>query len=311
MSSNNQVIIVRPNIHVWYGSKTAKPEEVGIDPNTLPPPELLSFGSKHLFPREKIGYYTSLKGSTGRALAKLGVAHPCGIGYVIPPDSLDEALSEIEGIKKAWYEQKAIDFADFDVTQEAFAQANPNWAHLIRGDSLKQYFHAQLHYDYHVFTDTIVKVEDPRVSALIERTHKMARDGIFGRLINETVRAGASVFQALHTNERVTSRTPGPLVTLAAKLRGLAFFDARLQTLWIRVKDVLNELPEQGTFTPDHIDRLESLLVVLKDHDELCRRLDAGEEIVAPVEKSTVAAEEEQLPLPVLQPVEGGRRVWR
>lgn len=293
-----EVVVINLGFTLWTGSVKARPDEFGVDMSVLPDnvrEEVLTFGRKYLFDPARLKKYNAFKVRAERLLAAHG--ERIDGGYVIPLTEVQEAVEGIEAIVREGEAAKAVDLEEFEGVQQEWKKRYPQYEAQLTGDtSLKARFDRQVQFRWTPYRVTAVYSDNPKLAAKLQDRFSSALEGTMGRLLSQASKVANQVYDALHKNLRVDFRTPGPLKTLAGKLRGLSFLDRRLQPLWQGILEVLSEMPISGPLSPTHIDRLDQLLMVLKDHRELVRRLDAGEEIVPPVTKSPVAVEETDVP---------------
>jgi hypothetical protein len=212
----------------------------------------------------------------------------------------------LDAIKRKVYAQKRVDTEGFLEFQKNWANQFPEHRVAIQGDSsLKTEFENQLRFEYHVFVVKEVSESDAKAASLISSGFWSVREGIFGTLLMDVVKLSSKLSKALADNERVTDRTFNAFSVLTGKLKDMSYYDMRLKPLWEQLTDFLHEVtPSEGKASEAQIGRAQEILKVLTDHDEIVRRLDAGEKLVSPVTESSVQPDLSQLPLMPVSPVQ-------
>lgn len=307
---NGEMVVVVLDYHQWSGRKKATPDEFGIDIKGLPE-QVLTFGHKKLYDPKRLGVFSKLGRKAERELELVGRKTP--LGFLIPPAASLSVASKLDAIKREVYAQKRVELDGFDDFQGVWVDQFPDYKDAILGDkTLKLDFESQLRFEYHVFVVKEVEESDAKAASLISSGFRSVREGVFGMMLMDTVKVASKLSKALQSNERVTDKTFNAFSVLADKLKGMSYYDMRLKPLWEQLTDFLHEVtPSEGKADEAQISRAQEILKVLTDHEEIVRRLDAGEKLVSSVTLSPVQPDLSQLPLmPVIpapaQPVD----VW-
>lgn len=292
---SEEYVFVVLDVHQWSGRKKATPDEFGVSTKGLPE-QVLTFGHKKLYDPKKLRVYSNFAREAERELDAVGRKTP--IGWLVPPSAALGIASKLEEIQRRFYAQKRVDEENFLVVQMDWANRFPEHKEKILGDSsLKDNFAAQLNFDHMIFVVKAVEESDAKAASKINAGFNSVRDGVYGKLLIDTVKASSSLDKALNSNERITAKTFNNLRELCSKLKGLSCYDNRIRPLWAGMVDTLNEMPREGSATPQQIERMQELLKVLTNHEEFVRRLDAGEALVSPVTESPVQADASQMAL--------------
>lgn len=274
----SEFIIFHLDVHLWSGRKKAKAEEFGITPEQFEA-ELLSLGHKKTFDPKRLAPFAAREKRMQRILERYGVQMPFGV--LVPQELALQCATELDKEVRGGQQDIAELISNWTAIQEAWIEKFPGKEDILRQHlTPKEDVESQIRFAYQAFKVSAVEATDPHSAALLQSGFVTARDGLYGQLVLGVSKVSAQVLKALRENERKDRRTTTPLSTLAQKLKSLAFIDRRVVPLYEAIQDFLNGLPQLGSYAPEEVGSLERFLKILADHKVLCRKLDAGEELV-------------------------------
>jgi len=243
----NEVTIIIPNINLWAGDKSLKPEDLaanGIDVSKLPPGKLAHLGSKKTINKDDLKEFVALKREAHASCARVGVKFGDS-GYAIPDACVDDLCVALADIKVRFMDAKAAFLSDYDTKINEWIESNePEWREVIRK-----------------CVDPVGRVEDVMsfnfsafkinpvgcINGLDEEV-----GGLHGQLCKEVrTIAKNAIASSFVSRLAIGRRALRPAIAILTKLEGLIFLDITIQPIADELKVVIQNVENEISNSPE------------------------------------------------------------
>ncbi|MHB8697770.1 MAG: DUF3150 domain-containing protein [Sulfuricaulis sp.] len=263
----NQIVCVNLDIHLFYGRKQLRLDDLkNVSNDQVPPRELASLGSKRVCDGDEIQKFVTVKRKAERACEQvaarfLGAYATSEVKINDLTEKLNEYSDEFKALKKSFLDR-------YDDIIRSWKKKNPEWESLIeRNQTPKNDIERQLRFDYQVF-----RVAE--VAGLVGVTGQedfhaglnRAAVGLAGQLFNEVARDAEYAYEhSFKGRDSVTRRVLFPINSALEKLDSLSFIDERIGPVMRRINKCLNDLPKTGPIEGNDLNALLWLMSMLAD----------------------------------------------
>lgn len=267
----NQIVCVNLDIHLFYGRKQLRLEDLkNVSNDQVPPPELASLGSKRICDGDEIQKFIAIKRKAERECEKvaarfLGAYASSEVKIPELVAKLNEYAEEFKTLKRSFLDR-------YDDIIKSWKKKNPEWSALIdRSQTPKSAIERQLRFDYQIFrvaevAGLLVVGAQCDVRAGLNR----AASGLAGQLFYEVARDAEEAYEASYRGrESVTRRALRPIQAALDKLDSLSFLDERVSPVMRRIKKCLADLPKTGPIEGNDLNALFWLMALLSDASKM------------------------------------------
>lgn len=294
MSDNDQtlqnLVLVHLDISLWSAHRKLTVDELieasGQDGNEVhkalkhAPENLISLGSKRIYPQEHLRDFASLKYHTERLLRTHGFRSYRA--FVLPRARYESIKAQLEQYRGEFNAHKEQLRSSYQANLHQWADQFPEWRETILkvAPSAEQVYQ-QLNYQFHAFRIAPVDMAEDEESNTASNTE--AASGMVSKLSDELMReiqdeANAFWDECLKGRDRLNRVSIRRLDELADKLDGFRFIDPVIGPTVDKLRSVIASLPPKGAIEGVHVDRITGVVLTIADGK---RALDYGRTAVA------------------------------
>ena len=241
MESNilKNVVILMPNISLWTGRKTLKPEDLKLaSGDSLPPHKLASLGSKKVMDPEALAPFAKFKGQALKACLAVGTRFLGG--YAIPIGKVHELMAELVNIESKFKEAKVKFLSEYDQAVVEWKRENPGWEAIIASsvESL-QYVESQMQFSVQTFHINPVEGFEEGLEKEI--------GCLADQLRREIQQQARTAWDSSYAGKlEVGQKAVRPIISMLDKIEGLTFLEPRLNELVMGIRVTIESLPKKG-----------------------------------------------------------------
>lgn len=258
------VVLVNLDVHIWSGSTRLNASDIGVDPDSLPPGDLASLGSKKIYPKEDLNAFQTRKKEAIRALEKVGVRFLGGMTFACPESIYDDIVEKLAGIKAQFERLKRELQSAYEHRCREWVAAHPGWEAVIERSLVPiERVMAATSFDFHPFK---VREVAPNQPGHLEN----AGTTLAARMFEEVGKSADDMWRdSLMGKNRVTQRSVGVVRNIRQKLAMLAFVDPRVGPVVQAIDDALDKLPRTGPLEGADFTQLVGLVTFLSDVERM------------------------------------------
>lgn len=112
----NDGILVDVNVSYWSGTKALKPEDLGLDPTTVP--EAFRLGKKYLVPMDTIRQFRTIEGQARRVIDDNSFKFPIGNAKFVPIKKFPKALVKLQALQAKYTELRDKLIENYDAIRQ-------------------------------------------------------------------------------------------------------------------------------------------------------------------------------------------------
>lgn len=263
----SQIVCVNLDIHLFYGRKQLRLEDLkNVSNDQVPPRELASLGSKRICDGDEIQKFLTLKRKAERACEQvaarfLGAYATSEAKIVNLTATLDQFSDQFKALKASFIDR-------YDDIIRSWKQKNPEWKSLIeRNQTPKSEIERRLRFDYQIFRVTeVVGLLGINHEETIHSGLSRAAMGLAGQLFYEVAKDAEYAYEnSFKGRDSVTRRALLPIHSALEKLDSLSFIDERIGPVMRRIKKCLDDLPKSGPIEGNDLNALLWLMTMLSD----------------------------------------------
>lgn len=296
------VVISLAEISIWTGRAKLTAEDLGLDPNDLPPDAVASLGSKRLLGAGDLKPMTQIRYKMRRACLEVGTKFLSGVAVAI--DEAPALVKRLDALVQIGEQHKKAFLATLDAKFDDWHAANPKWQHIMRaGTPERERISGKISFG---FTPIMIQCPDNDDVA----KHLMGSVSTMGHnLVSEVVKeASLFVRQSLTSGrEQGSQKTTEPIRRLGKKIESLKFIDPALGGVAKVVNSILSTIPTVGRVEGTHFLNLTRVAHLLADRgrfENLANALFEGtttvDEVVKQITGDEILAVKAQQPLPAM-----------
>ena len=267
------IVLVSVEIGIFGGYKRSAEEDIADAGGIVPDSEVLTKGSKCVFPREKLKGFGTTKKGVNRELWHLGVkALGGGSVLAINEDELPAAEKVLEEGQAEFFDLLAEFWNNYDDWMASYIAANPKEADIIKRSALtREEAVSKFTYRYEMFKPTPVGKNasiESMASKLVQQLYaEVARSAyqVWDVSFNPVVKGN----NGQRSRRKVGQKALSPFRSCRDKMMKLAFLNPSINGGVKIIEDVLATMPATGYIedTPSKPDdaNLYALVCLMKD----------------------------------------------
>ena len=267
--------------HIWSGRKKISPEDLGIDPTSLPPEELVSLGSKKLIDPKKISKFSSFKTRIDNYLLQHGTSFLSG--YLIPDTSLNVVEKKLEEFQKEHEAEKESFLLHATDYFNEWLDKNKEFSHILAGfipsiNELEGKFHLSI---------KSFKIDMVSCNEELQET-------ITSQILEEVAKEANGLYRSVGNKDRIKRTVLKTVQKIINKIANLSFDDNNLQNLSSQLQLWMDSITSSsGPLVDNDRDALIKMLMMCMGVNQLNQVNSASEEAESPEEaESSEEAEE-------------------
>jgi Protein of unknown function (DUF3150) len=296
------VIISLAEISIWTGRAKLTAEDLGLDPEDLPPDAVASLGSKRLLGAADLKPMTQIRYKMRRICLELGTRFLSGVAVAI--DEAPALVKKLDALVEQGEMHKKAFLATLDSKFDDWHAANPKWSHIMRaGTPERERISGKISFGY-----TPIMIQCPDNDDVAK--HLIGSVSTMGHnLVSEVVKeASLFVRQSLTSGrEKGSQKTIEPIRRLGKKIESLKFIDPAIGNVAKVVNTILGTIPTVGQVGGTDFLNLTRVAHLLADRgrfENLANSLFDGittvDEVIKQITGDEVLVEKSQLPLPAM-----------
>lgn len=274
MNELKNVVVLQLDVHTWTGrKKLSKADLKNVTDEQIPPDTLASLGSKRIYNPDELLWQERLKTRAERACLAVGTRFLGG--YAVPVAKLDELVNELTSIRDEWNVAKEEFLDNYTAGIDAWVDANPEWAHIIRKavtpiNSVRN----RIHFSFITYKVDFAGGAD--LASDINSGLAQQASSLGERLFIEIAQKATQTWEAsFRGRQAITRRALRPIQAMRDKLDGLSFVDPRVYPVVERIDQVLADLPKTGAIEGSALSSVEGVLLMLTDPERMKRHGEA------------------------------------
>lgn len=256
----DHVVLVQVDVHIWSGRRKLRTKDLkGVDNDNLPPKDLASLGSKHIYNPKALTPFNTCKRQLERACEQVGTRFLKG--YAVPIGRTRELFQRADEIRKEWDRARVTFMAEFDRERQAWRDQHPGWEHVFDSTVVsKDEVAAGMSFDY--------KVCSVRPAPGIDTDASLGRAtmGLAGQLYKEIGQAARELWErSFEGKAKVSARVVPTLWALREKLEGLKFLDRNIGPIVTSLDATISAMPKEGAVAGNDLQLLTGAVLMLTD----------------------------------------------
>lgn len=272
MNQLKNIVLVQLDVNLWSAHCKLDPEELlqaaGADATELhralasAPSEVVSLGSKRIFPQESLTKFGSLKYHAEKLLRLNGFRS--FRAFVLPASKYPEIKRQLQDYKREFDALRSQFLATYDSTLEAWAKQYPEWQDAIMRAAPK----AERVYDQLGFRFSAFHIAPVSADAETDVGDGGMVRSLADELMDEAIAEAQSFYDdCLKQKDHVNRVSLKRLSELGEKLDGFRFIDTRIGPLADKLTSIVNSVPAKGKIVGRYYDAVNSVvLTILSGH---------------------------------------------
>lgn len=272
---NNQlekIVLVQLDVNLWSAHSKLDLEELlnagGQGATDLhralasAPSEVISLGSKRIFPQESLRSFGSLKYHAEKLLRLNGFRS--FRAFVLPASKYPEIKEQLQNYKREFDTLRSQLLATYDSTLQAWAKQYPEWRDaIVRAAPKAEQVYDQLGFRFSAFHIAPVSADAETDVGDDGMVRSLADE-----LMDEAIAEAQSFYDdCLKEKDRVNRVSLKRLSELGGKLEGFRFIDTRIGPLVDKLTSIVDSVPPEGKIEGSYYDTVNSLvLTILSGH---------------------------------------------
>lgn len=263
------IILVQLRVNLWSAHCKLDLDELlnvgGTDAQELhralacAPKEVVSLGSKRIFPQDQLRLFGSLKYHAEKLLRANGF-HSFR-AFVVPASKYAEIKAQLETYQREFDVLRGQLLATYDKTLSGWASSFPEWEEVIRKAAPRaDQVYEKLHFSFSAFHIAPVAGSDSETDT---GEDSLVR-GLGDELMDEAVAEAQSFYDDCVKGRSSISRVSlRRLSDLGSKLDGFRFIDTRIGPLADKLSAIATGVPQEGKITGSYYDAISSVVLTI------------------------------------------------